>query len=87
MIQDQIISNKIFTYLPPWYSSKMNHHLTDLLGILQEREKERDLLKDQLAKYQVTIKEERSFFFVWRKNNHLRKICQSCELKSFDSDS
>ena len=62
MIQDQIISNKIFTYLLPWYSSKMNHHLTDLLGILQEREKERDLLKDQLAKYQVTIKEERSFF-------------------------
>jgi len=37
-------------------SSSMNQHLTELVGILQEREQERDLLKRELAKYQDQVR-------------------------------
>lgn len=37
-------------------TASMNHHLTDLLAILQEREIERDVLKKELSKYQDQIR-------------------------------
>ena len=37
-------------------TASMNHHLTDLLAVLQEREQERDLLKKELNKYRDQVR-------------------------------